>query len=60
MVKRVLGEPNLVTVTFERDSEEPERLAVADGWLAAVVGVGLIIARRPLLVRDHLTVKATD
>jgi hypothetical protein len=40
MVKRVFGEPNLVTVTFERDSEEPERLAVADGWLAAVVGVG--------------------
>jgi hypothetical protein len=53
MVKRVRREPNLLSVAFERDGKEAERLTVADGWLVAVVAVGLIMTRRPLLLGDR-------
>jgi hypothetical protein len=43
---------------FERGREEPERLTVADGWLAAVVAVGLIII--PCRWGDRATVTAID
>jgi hypothetical protein len=56
MVALFLREPNLLAITFERDGEEPERLVVADGGLAMVGALGLILARRTLLAGDRQTV----
>jgi hypothetical protein len=60
MVGRVRREPNLLTVSFHRDGEEPERLTVADGGLAAVVALGLILTHRPLLAGDKVMVEPGD
>ena len=51
-------EPNHLTVTFERDGEEPETVTVAGGRRAAVAAVGLIIKRRILRADDRVTVTA--
>jgi hypothetical protein len=45
-------------VVFERDGEPPIRLEAGDGRTALGHAVGILLARRALLVGDRLTIRA--
>jgi hypothetical protein len=60
MVARIKHEPDALVVVFERDGEEPVRVAAADGDKALVRAVALLLAHRRLHAGDRLWIEAAD
>lgn len=58
MVARCRPDPARLVVVFERDGEPPIRLEAGDGRTALGHAVGILLARRALLVGDRLTIRA--
>ena len=60
MVARTRPESDALTVTFERDGEEPIRIEAADGDRAMVRAVAILLAHRKLQPGDRLTVTTDE
>jgi hypothetical protein len=60
MIGRVKREPSGLTITFERDGEEPVLVSVTDGTGALRRAVEMLLANRKLQAGDRLTVEAAD
>jgi hypothetical protein len=60
MVARIKPESEALVVVFERDGEEPVRVAAADGEKAVLRAVTILLAHRKLHVGDRLWIEAAD
>jgi hypothetical protein len=60
MVARIKPEPNALVVEFERDGEEPVRVAAANGEKAVLRAVAILLAHQKLHAGDRLWIKAAD
>jgi hypothetical protein len=60
MVARARPQPDGLTLRFDRDGEEPERLRADDGREALLFALAMLIKRGRLLVGDNLSVLAAD
>jgi hypothetical protein len=60
MVARTKHEPDTLLVVFERDGEEPVRIAAADGEKAVLRAVAILLAHRKLHAGDRLWIKAAE